>query len=67
MEKRDIKMEIQQGRNNILSLIHIVLVSTILGLTSFNLSSDEIVHKFKSHSFNGVNTCLLYTSASADK
>ena len=60
MEKRDIKMEIQQGRNNILSLILIVLVSTILGLTSFNLSSDEIVHKFKSPSFNGVNTSSHY-------
>ena len=60
MRRRNIKVEIQEGRNRILTSLVSILAIAIISVGSLNLHSDEIVHKFKNPSFNGVNTSSHY-------
>jgi len=50
----------QKEKDNLIMLIVIIGVVLILGFISQNLLADQITHKFKSPSFNGVNTSSHY-------
>ena len=57
--KVPIKKDIEE--RNFLNKIIIVIGSIlILGIISVNIQADQITHKFKSPSFNGVNTSSHY-------
>ena len=50
----------QKEKDNLIMLVVIIGVVLILGVISQNLLADQITHKFKSPSFNGVNTSSHY-------
>jgi len=50
----------QKEKDNLIMLVVIIGVVIILGVISQNLLADQITHKFKSPSFNGVNTSSHY-------
>ena len=56
------KEQMQEEASKTRILIFIVFIALILfvGITAINIKADQIVHKFKSPSFNGVGTSSHY-------
>ena len=50
----------QKEKDNLIMLTVVIGVVLILGVISQNLLADQITHKFKSPSFNGINTSSHY-------
>jgi len=50
----------QKEKDNLIMLAVVMGVVLILGVISQNLLADQITHKFKSPSFNGINTSSHY-------
>ncbi len=62
---RPSKADILKKRNaaekdKLLQIILTIGLILFLGVVSVNVKADQIVHKFKSPSFNGVNTSSHY-------
>jgi len=50
----------QKEKDNLIMLVVVIGAVLILGVISQSLLADQITHKFKSPSFNGVNTSSHY-------
>ena len=57
---KKVKQEIESGQDHILKILLSIASILFIGFVSFSIKADEIVHKFKSPSFNGVNTSSHY-------
>tara|TARA_B100000424_G_scaffold18737_2_gene13525 strand:- start:2714 stop:3235 length:522 start_codon:yes stop_codon:yes gene_type:complete len=54
------KKELEQQKDKLIKIIAVIGVILVIGIFAQNLKADEIVHKFKSPSFSGVNTSSHY-------
>ena len=73
IKKKTTKKQKEEVEKVLITRVMVVIgIMLFVGIFCQNLWSDQIVHKFKSPSFNGVGTsshyltidCLLYTSPS---
>ena len=60
MPKKVLSKKDREEQNFLYRIIVIVGVILIAGVISVNVQADQITHKFKSPSFNGVNTSSHY-------
>ena len=60
MKKGKLSKEEKKEQNFLQKIIIIVGIVLIAGVISVNVQADQITHKFKSPSFNGVNTSSHY-------
>ena len=54
------KKELELQKDKLIKIIAVIGVILVIGIFAQNLKADEIVHKFKSPSFSGVNTSSHY-------
>ena len=54
------KKELELQKDKLIKIIAVIGVILVIGIFAQNLKADEIVHKFKSPSFSGVNTSSQY-------
>ena len=60
MERKVLSKKAREEQNFLQKIIIIVGVILIAGVISVNVQADQITHKFKSPSFNGINTSSHY-------
>ena len=60
MAKKVLSKKAREEQNFLQKVIIIVGVILIAGVISVNVQADQITHKFKSPSFNGINTSSHY-------
>ena len=60
MAKKVLSKKAREEQNFLQKIIIIVGVILIAGVISVNVQADQITHKFKSPSFNGINTSSHY-------
>jgi len=60
MAKKVLSKKAREEQNFLQKIIIIVGIILIAGVISVNVQADQITHKFKSPSFNGVNTSSHY-------
>ena len=60
MPKKVLSKKDREEQNFLYKIIIIVGIILIAGVISVNVQADQITHKFKSPSFNGVNTSSHY-------
>ena len=56
MPKKVLSKKDREEQNFLQKIIIIVGIILIAGVISVNVQADQITHKFKSPSFNGINT-----------
>lgn len=54
------KLKSEQEKDKLLKIVLLIGVTLFLGVFYINAEADQIVHKFKSPSFNGINTSSHY-------
>jgi len=62
-KKKQVEKQLQKGRNKILIILGLIGLAFI----ACRLQADEIVHKFKSPSFNGQNTSQHYLTVESQE
>lgn len=62
-KKKQVQKQLQKGRNKILIILGLIGLAFI----ACRLQADEIVHKFKSPSFNGQNTSQHYLTVESQE
>tara|TARA_R100001377_G_scaffold40750_1_gene22846 strand:- start:180 stop:683 length:504 start_codon:yes stop_codon:yes gene_type:complete len=60
MKKGKLSKEEKKEKNFLLQVLAVIAFILIAGVISINIRADQITHKFKSPSFNGVNTSSHY-------
>jgi len=60
MGKKNLSKKDKYERNFLLKALVVIAFILITGVISINIKADQITHKFKSPSFNGVNTSSHY-------
>jgi hypothetical protein len=60
MAKKVLSKKAREEQNFLQKIIIIVGIILIAGVISVNVQADQITHKFKSPSFNGINTSSHY-------
>ena len=60
MKKIKLSKEEKKEKNFLLKVLVVIAFILIAGVISINIRADQITHKFKSPSFNGVNTSSHY-------
>ena len=60
MPKKVLSKKAREEQNFLQKIIIIVGIILIAGVISVNVQADQITHKFKSPSFNGINTSSHY-------
>jgi len=60
MKKIKLSKEEKKEKNFLLQVLAVIAFILIAGVISINIRADQITHKFKSPSFNGVNTSSHY-------
>jgi hypothetical protein len=60
MPKKVLSKKDREEQNFLQKIIIIVGIILIVGVISVNVQADQITHKFKSPSFNGINTSSHY-------
>ena len=59
MKKEKIKST-EHEKNQIAKVLFIIGIGLLIGIIATNIKADQIVHKFKSPSFNGIGTSSHY-------
>lgn len=54
------KLKSEQEKDKLLKIVLLIGVTLVLGIFYINAEADQIVHKFKSPSFSGINTSSHY-------
>lgn len=54
------KLRREQDKDKIIKIVLLIGVTLVLGIFYINAKADQIVHKFKSPSFSGINTSSHY-------
>ena len=60
MGKKNLSKKDKNEENFLLKVLVVIAFILIVGVISINIKADQITHKFKSPSFNGVNTSSHY-------
>ena len=60
MGKKNLNKKDKDEENFLLKVLVVIAFILITGVISINIKADQITHKFKSPSFNGVNTSSHY-------
>jgi len=63
MAKKVLSKKAREEQNFLQKIIIIVGIILIAGVISVNVQADQITHKFKSPSFNGINTSSHYLTS----
>ena len=54
------KLKSEQEKDKLIKIVLLIGVTLVLGIFYINAEADQIVHKFKSPSFSGINTSSHY-------